>query len=163
MIITYQEIQQINHFRARNWFEINDESREHYSNKSDIKFKASMMRSNLYGYSDTYIHVKRTITIPNTSCTGVAVNNTCKNCTPFINCISEINDAQVDEAKDIDLVIPMHNLIECSDVYLKTSGSLLQYYRDEPALENSKNIIDFSRGNNNIMLFKFKQQITRHT
>ena len=55
----------------------------------------------------------------------------------------------------------MYNLTEYSDVYSKTSGSLLQYYRDEPALDNNKNIIDFSRGSNNIILFKLKQEITR--
>ena len=57
---------------------------------------------------------------------------TSKNCAPFINCISEINNTQVDNAKDIDIVMPMYNLIEYSDNYAKTSGSLWQYFRDEP-------------------------------
>ena len=57
----------------------------------------------------------------------------------------------------------MYNLTEYSDVYSKTSGGLLQYYRDEPALDNNKNITDFSLGSNNIMLFKLKQQITGQT
>ena len=47
-----------------------------------------------------------------------------KNCAPFTNCISEINNTQVDNAKDIDIVMPMYNLIEYSDNYAKTSGSL---------------------------------------
>ena len=55
-----------------------------------------------------------------------------KNCAPFTNCISEINNTQVDNAKDIDIVMPMYNLIEYSDNYAKTSGSLRQYYGDEP-------------------------------
>ena len=55
-----------------------------------------------------------------------------KNCAPFTNCISEINNMQVDNAKDIDIVMPMYNLIEYSDNYAKTSGSLWQYFRDEP-------------------------------
>ena len=55
-----------------------------------------------------------------------------KNCAPFINCISEINNTQVDNAKDIDIVMPMYNLIEYSDNYAKAFGSLWQYYRDEP-------------------------------
>ena len=55
-----------------------------------------------------------------------------KNCAPFINCISEINNTQIDNAKDIDIVMPMYNLIEYSDNYAKTSGSLWQYFRDEP-------------------------------
>ena len=52
--------------------------------------------------------------------------------------------------------MPIYNLIEYSDVYLKTSGSLSQYYRDEPALDNNDNIIDFSDDNNNSTSFKFK-------
>ena len=55
-----------------------------------------------------------------------------KNCAPFTNCTSEINYAQVDNAKDIDIVMPMYNLIEYSDTYVKTSGSLWQYFKDEP-------------------------------
>ena len=55
-----------------------------------------------------------------------------KNCAPFTNCISEINNMQVDNAKDIGIVMPMYNLIEYSDNYAKTSGSLWQYFRDEP-------------------------------
>ena len=55
-----------------------------------------------------------------------------KNCAPFTNCISEINNTQIDNEKDIDIVMPMYNLIEYSDNYAKTSGSLWQYYRDEP-------------------------------
>ena len=55
-----------------------------------------------------------------------------KNCAPFINCISEINNMQIGNAKDIDIVMPMDNLIEYPDNYAKTSGSLWQYFRDEP-------------------------------
>ena len=51
---------------------------------------------------------------------------------PFTDCISEINNAQVDNAKYIDVVLPMHNLIEYSDNYSKTSRTLWQYYRDDP-------------------------------
>ena len=55
-----------------------------------------------------------------------------KNCAPFTICISEINNTQIDNCKDIDIVMPMYNLIEYSNNYAKTSGSLWQYYRDEP-------------------------------
>ena len=58
---------------------------------------------------------------------------------------------------------PMYNLIEYIDVYLKTSGVLWQYYTDEPTLDNNDNIIDFPANNNNSILLKFKQQITRQT
>ena len=155
-------------FRTRNWVEINDVSHGVYDVGSQIKFITSMLRSNLCDYSDTYIHVKGTITVPNTAGTGAAVNNTnkkviFKNCAPFTNCINDINNTQVDDAKDIDIVMPMYNLIEYSDPYSKTSGSLWQYYRDEPALDNNNNIIDFPANNNNSISIKFKQQITVQT
>ena len=74
-----------------------------------------------------------------------------------------MNKTQVDDAHDIDLVIPMYNLIEYSDTFTKTSGSLYKFYRDEPALNNICNIIDFSNDNNNSISFKYKQQITGQT
>ena len=54
----------------------------------------------------------------------------------------------------------MYNLIEYSDAYSKTSGSVWQYNKDEPALDNNNNIIDFPANNNNSISLKFKQQIT---
>ena len=57
----------------------------------------------------------------------------------------------------------MYNLIEYSDAYSKASGSLWQYYWDEPALDANDNIIDFSADNNNSISLKFKQQVTRQT
>ena len=54
----------------------------------------------------------------------------------------------------------MYNLIDYSDAYSKTSGSLWQYWRDEPALNNDGEIIDFPANNNNNALFKYKQQIS---
>ena len=55
-----------------------------------------------------------------------------KNCAPFIKCKSKITDMEIDNAQEIDIVMPMHNLIEYSDNYSKTSGSLWQYCKDEP-------------------------------
>ena len=59
--------------------------------------------------------------------------------------------------------MPMYNLIEYIDAYLKLSGSLWQYYRDEPAIKSNGEIIDFPANNNNSASFKFKQQITGQT
>ena len=75
-----------------------------------------MIRSNLYDYSDGYIHVKGTITVPNTTAAGAAVNNTnrkvaFKNCAPFRRWIIETNNIQVDYAEDIDVVMPTYDLI----------------------------------------------------
>ena len=58
-------------------------------------------------------------------------------------------------AKNIDVVMPVYNLIEHSDNYLETSGSLWQYYRVEPALDANDTVIDFP-AENNIVLFKSK-------
>ena len=103
-------------FRTKNWVEVNDESRGTYSVNSQIKFKTLMLRSRLCDYSDVYILVSATITVPNTAAAGADPNNRkniiIKNCAPFINCTSEINNTQRDNARDIDIVKPMYNLIE---------------------------------------------------
>ena len=94
-----------------------------------------MLRSSLCDYSDAYILVKGNITVNNTAADGAAANNTnkkviFKNCAPFTNCISKINNTQIDNTEYIDIVMPMHNLIEYSDNYSKTSGSLWQYCKE---------------------------------
>ena len=125
-------------FRTRNWIETNDESRGNYAN-SDIRFKTTMLRSNLCDYADSYILVKGTITITGEGDNAAAERAderdkgvTFKNCAPFTKCISRINNTDIDNAHDIATVMPMYNLIECSDNYSKTSGSLWQYYKDDP-------------------------------
>ena len=115
-------------FRTKNWVEINDESRDTYNVNSQIKFKTTILKSSLCDYSDAYILVKGTISVNNTAA-GADANNTkkkviFKNCAPFTNFISEINNTQVDNAKEIDIVMPMYNLIEYSDNYAKTLRSL---------------------------------------
>ena len=119
-------------FKTKNWVEINDESRGAYNINSQIKFKTTMVKSSLCDYSDAYILVKGAITVNNTT----ASNNTnkkviFKNCAPFTICISEINNTQVGNAKDIDIAMPMYNLIEYSDNCLKTSesfGNIVRIY-----------------------------------
>ena len=115
--------------RTRNWVEISDDIRGACSPNKQIRFKTAMLRSSLCDYSDAYILVKGNITVNNTAGAGAAVNNTnkkviFKNCAPFTNCISKINNTQIDNAEYIDIVMPMYNLIEYSDNYSKTSGSL---------------------------------------
>ena len=105
-----------------------------------------MLKSSLCNYSDAYIRVKRTISIAKQMEANTNNGNkeiVFKNCAPFTDWISEINNTQIDNAKDIDVVMPMHNLIEYSDNYSKTSGSLWQYYRDEPALTDAGTIKKF--------------------
>ena len=176
IIIEYQKIanliddyasNQPSKFKTRNWVEINDESRGAYNVNSQIKFKTTMLKSSLCDYSDAYIIVKGTISVNNTAAEGAAVNNTnkkviFKNCAPFTNCISEINNTQIDDAKDIDIIMPMYNLIEYSDNYAKTTGSLWQYCKDTPALNANGEITHFTEGNLTDS-FNFKRKITDQT
>ena len=116
-------------FRTRNWVKINDDLRGTYAN-ADIKFKTTMLKSDLCDYADAYIFFKGTITI-----TGAGADATArqadernkgvifKNCVPFTKCISIIKNRDIDNVQDIDIVMPMYNLIECSDNYSKTFGS----------------------------------------
>ena len=105
-------------FRTKNWVEINDESRGTYNVNGQIKFKTAMLKSSLCDCSDAYILVKATITITGAGADAAARQAderdkgvAFKNCTPFTNCISEINNTQVNNAKDIDIVMPIYNLI----------------------------------------------------
>ena len=146
-------------FRTKNWVEINDELKGSYSTGSDIKFKTIMLRCSLCDFVDASIVVKGTITI-----TGVRIDAAArqgdernkglvfKTCAPFTKCISKINSTETDNAQDIDIVMPVYNLIEYSDNYSKTFGSLWQYYKDESIhnLANSES-------------FKSKVKITGNT
>ena len=109
-----------------------------------------MLKSSLCDYSDAYIHVKGKITIiaagDNEAARRADERNkgvVSKNCAPFTICISEINNTQIDNCNNIDIIIPMYNLIEHSDNYAKTSGSLWRYYRDEPTNNNLANSKSF--------------------
>ena len=103
-------------FRTRNWTEINDNATGNYFSMKQIRFKISMLRSSLCDYSDKYIIVKGNITFNNTAAGGAATTNTnkkviFKNCTQFTNCISKIDNAEVDNAEYIDIVRPVYNLV----------------------------------------------------
>ena len=139
-------------FRARNWVEINDDIRVAYSPNKQIRFKTSMLRSSLCDYSDTYILVKGNISVNNTAAGGAAANNTnkkviFKNCAPFTNCISKINNTRIDNAEYIDIVMPIYNLIEYSDNYLIKSGSLWQLCKEIPAINDNGTIVEFNGAN----------------
>ena len=154
-------------FRTKNWVEINDDVRGIYSPNKQIRFKTSMLRSSLCNYSDAYILVKGNITVNNTAVGAVAANNTNKkeifeNCAPFTNCISKINNIQIDNVEYIDMIMPMYNIIEYNDNYSKTSGSLWQYCKKIPAVNDNGAIIDFN-GANATDSFNFKTKITCQT
>ena len=99
-------------YRTRNWAEINDDIRGAYSPNKQIRFKTAMLRSSSSDYSDAYI----LISVNNNAGASAAANNIgkkviFKNCSPFTNCISKINNIQIDNAEYIDIIMPMYNLI----------------------------------------------------
>ena len=110
-----------------------------------------MLRSDLYDYSDAYIFVKGTITVVRPDNVKRNKATAFKNNAPLINCISKINGIKIDNAEDLDVVMPMCNLLEYSKNYRKTTGSLWNYYRDEPRNPLSSNS------------FKYKTSITGNT
>ena len=149
-------------FTTKNWVEINDESRGTYNTNSQIELETLMLKSILCDYSDTYILFKGTITIPNTARAGQSANKNdkevvSKNCTPFTDCISEINSTQKDNAKDIDMVMSMYNLIEYSENYSKTSGKLWQYYRDGSSSNDTGLIYNFPGNSTSLNLDKINR------
>ena len=116
-------------FRTRNSVETNDDIRGAYSPNKQIRFKTAMLRSSLCDYSDAYILVKENISVINNASAGAAANNRnkkviFKDCAPFTNCISNINNTQIDSAEYIDILMPMYDVIEYSDNYSETYGSL---------------------------------------
>ena len=130
-----------------------------YSKDSQTRFKNSMLKLKLCDYSHAYILVKITITVPDKG-TAVHPNNSNKksifeNCAPFTNCISEISSKQIDDAKDIHVVMLMYNLIEHSDNHSRTAESLWQYYRDKLAVNDDGSIVDFPGSSD---LFKCKRK-----
>ena len=111
----------ISKFATKIWYVIASDSKGNYSNENPINFLTKSIESSLYDYSDAYVLVPGDMTV-----TGGNVNTKVafKNCAPFNKCRTEINGTFVDEADFINIATPMYNLIEYSDNYSDTSGSL---------------------------------------
>ena len=89
----------------------------------------------------------------------IQIKEILKNCAPFSNCISKINNTQIDNAEYTDIVMLIYNLIEYSDNYSKASGSLWQYCKEIPAVNHDVDISNFN-GPNATDSFSFKTKIT---
>ena len=118
-------------FAGRKWYIINDQNNGPYGrgneNDSAIKFETKVIKPNLCDYSDAYIPVTGDIKVTDVPAnTNVAF----KNCVPFTRCVTHINDEQVETAENLNIIMPMYNLIEYSDNYADSSGSLYQFKRD---------------------------------
>ena len=140
-------------FVAKKWIEAYDQSERNCSPNKEIRIKRSIIRSDLWHYSNAYIIVKGDITVTNPDNAKRNKAVAFKNNAPFINCISKINGVKIDNAEDLDVVMPMYNLLEYSKNYKKTTGSLWNYYRDEPSNPLSSNSESF----------KYKTSITGNT
>ena len=126
-----------NEFARRKWYVINDQNNTDYGEGNEdsttIKFETKIIKSNLCDYSDTCILVTGDITaIGGNANTKVVF----KNCAPFTKCVTHINDQHVDNADDLDIVMPIYNLNEYSNNYSDTSGSLWQFKRYEQNMNN---------------------------
>ena len=135
-------------FATRKWYIINDHNNGQCGrgneNDSTIKFETKVINPNLCDYSDAYILVTGNIKFTNIAAdTNVAF----KNCAPFIRCITHINDEHVKTAENLDIIIPMYNLIEYSDNYSDSSGSLYQFKRDESPMNNDGNLLNVALNN----------------
>ena len=127
-------------FITKNQIEVYDQSEKYYSVNREITIKTPMLRSDLCNFSDVYIVVKGDITVtePKTYKSLAFKNNT-----PYINCISKINGTQIDNVEDLEVVMPIHNLLEYNKYYRKATGSPWNYYRDEPSNPSSFNSESF--------------------
>ena len=163
------ESEVLSKFVTREYVRVNSLLNTYNENKS-IRFKTPMLRSNLCDYSDAYILVKGTITV-----TAPGVNNNpnnirdkrnrpliLKNNAPFFSFITRINGELIEDANDLDIVIPMYNLLEYSKNYRKTIGSLYNYYRDELSDDADDNNFDNIKVVNS-NTFKYKNKITGNT
>ena len=139
---------------TREYVRVNSSSNTYNKNKS-IRFKTPMLRSELCDYADAYILVNGTITV---TAAGGANNIRdkknrkliLKNNAPFVSCITRINDELIEDADDLDIVMPMYNLLEYSKNFRKTIGSLYNYYRDELTNDNNNNFANRNVVNSNI-------------
>ena len=115
-----------------------------------------MLRFELCDYSDAYIVVERNITVRNPENDAYDKKLAFKNNAPVTSCISKINNTLIDNAEDLDVVMPMYNLIEYSKNYRKTTGSLWNYYRNEPnsGLGGDNDNINYSIKDSKCFVFK---------
>ena len=146
------------HFATKKWYIVNDENNTNYgvdkdtgaNNAGTIKYDTRVLKPNLCDYAKAYILVDGTIrgTRGNNNNTRLAL----KNCTPFPKCNLETNDEHVDTVENLDIVMPMYNLIEYLDNHQDSSATLYQYRRDEPPEANAINDLTA----NNSGSFKYK-------
>ena len=144
------------HFATKKWYIINDENNTNYGVNNDtgadnpdtIKYDTRVLKPNLCDYVEAYILVDGTIRAANAfNATRLAL----KNCAPFTKCNLEINDEHVDTAENLDIVMPMYNLIEYSDNYQDSSATIYQCKRDEPPEDDA--VADLTANNSDSLKY----------
>ena len=148
------------HFATKKWYIINDENNTNYgankdtgaNNPDTIKYDTRVLKPNLCEYADAYILIDGTI---RAEAADANTRLALQNCAPFTKCNLEINDEHVDTAENLDIVMPMYNLIEFSDNYQDSSATLYQYKRDEPPEANAINDLT----SNTSSSFKYKVKV----
>ena len=115
-----------------------------------------MIKPHLCDYSDAYILVTENIAVAN----GNNDTKVCfKNFSPFTRCVTHLDDKHIETAEKLDLIMNLYNIVEYSDNYLDTTGSLFQYKRQEQPLNNDENIIDVTADNSSS--FKYKSNLLK--
>ena len=151
------------HFATKKWYIINDENNTNYGvnkntgvdNPDTIKYDTRVLKPYLCDYAEVYLLVDGTIRVEAANvANAAAIRLALKNCAPFTKCNLEINDQHVDTAENLDITVPMYNLIECSDNYQDSSATLYQYKRDEPPEANAIN--DLTANNSDSFKYKIK-------
>ena len=129
-------------FTTIKWIEIFDQSNGTYNKNKDIRFKTNQLKYDLCDFSDAYIVVTGKITTTNPGNDYNVYNRkvSLKNCAHFFNCTLKINSQLIKDAQDLDIVIPMYNLLYYSKNFRKTTGSFWNYYPDMPKSGHDNNV-----------------------
>ena len=150
-------------FITKNWIEVHDQSgntEDRHKPSKQIRLKTSMLRSDLCDFSDPYIVAKGTVALTKTNGRWI-IDIRIRLLPPFTNCILKINNVLIDNAEDLDVVMPMYNVLEYSKNFRKTTESLWNYYSDKP---NNPPAAVYNAGPiTNPESFKYKSSITGKT
>ena len=145
------------HFATKKWHTINDENNTNYGvnkdtgvdNPDTIKYDTRVLKPNLCDYAEAYILIDGTI---RAAAADANTRLALKNCAPFTKCNLEINNEHVDTAENLDITMPMYNLIEYSDNYQDSSATLYQYKRDESPEDDA--VADLTADNSSSLKYK---------
>ena len=138
----------------RKWDIVNENSKANCGVGNEITYTTEVLKSNLYDYNDAYVLLRCYITVTAAGATQVAF----KNGAPFTKCITKTYWTTIDDAEDLDLVMPMYNLTKHISNYSVTKASLWFYSKDEATNFNAdiENTDDFKS-------FKYKAKLLGNT